>query len=682
MTKGKFMHYWRTSTTLAGIGACLASFPAAAAEIDPGDLLNLSLEQLSNVQVTSVSKRSEKASEAAAAIYVITQEDIHRSGLTTIPELLRMVPGLNVAQSGAHQWAISSRGFSGQFADTLLVLIDGRTVYTPVYSGVYWDVQDTPLQDIERIEVIRGPGATLWGANAVNGVINIITKSARDTQGGYFSQSIGTQLNSQTITRYGKKISDNGYIRMYAKYDDNDQFRTVTNTSARDAWNKAQGGMRADWKSSDNQSFTLQGDIYRAGESGILGLIQPAGSIVPTRDRETDVGGNILARWNNKISSTSDLTTQVYYDDFRRNNFIFKQHIQTFDLDAQHAWSEMDGHEVVWGGGYRLVKSDIVANSATALGIPYVQILPQDQSKHLFSAFAQDKITLNPNDLFLTVGSKFEHNAFTGFEYQPSARLSWLVDDNQTLWGSISHAVRTPNIGSTSSLQQIAAPTLLPGPTLAFLTQVGNANAKSEELNAYEIGYRIQPQKNLSIDTSVFYNDYSRLIIGAAGTPYFEPVIGYLLVPISPQNIGTAHTWGGEATAKWRPSSTLELVASYTLLQMKFDQPDPLGYNFAGKSPQQQLNASATVHLPHNVEFTTSAYYVDELTSLDFNTGKDIDAYTRLDMRLAWQAMDNMELSVVGQNLLESKHQEFSGFAYQNSSQIPRSVYGNIAWKF
>ncbi len=672
------MQYWRTSTALAGIGACIASVSASAAEINPGDLLNLSLEQLSNAQVTSVSKRSEKASEAAAAIYVITQDDIRRSGLTTIPELLRMVPGLNVAQSGAHQWAISSRGFSGQFADTLLVLIDGRTVYTPVYSGVYWDIQDTPLQDIERIEVIRGPGATLWGANAVNGVINIITKNAKDTQGGYISQSVGDQLNSGTTTRYGAKIGDNGYMRAYAKYDDYDDLKNMTSNGAQDPWHKMQGGFRSDWKNAENQSFTLQGDVYHSGEDFIVNLIQPAASTIATSVADVTTGANILGRWNNKLAKDSDLTVQMYYDDAKRNNFVFNQNIQTLDVDAQHVWSVMENHEVVWGAGYRFVKSDIIGNSNTALGIPYLQILPRDQTKNLLSAFIQDKITLNPKDLFLTVGSKFEHNNFTGFEFQPSARLAWLVDDKQTLWASVSHALRTPNIGSTSSLQQIASP-FAAG---VFYAQVGNSNAKSEELNAYEIGYRVQPEKNISVDASVFYNDYNRLIIGVAGTPYTEPVIGYTIIPISPQNIGTAHTWGGEATAKWNPNSSIELTASYTLLQMKFDQADPAGYNFAGKSPQQQFNARATFQLPHNLELTTSAYYVDQLTAVDSNTASGVAEYTRFDARLAWKPMDNLEVSVIGQNLFDNTHQEFAGFAYQNSSQVPRSVYGNVTWKF
>jgi iron complex outermembrane receptor protein len=674
------MRYLRASTALAGIGMCMTALPSQAQELDPSKLLSLSLEELGNVQVTSVSKRAENESEAAAAIYVISQKDIQRSGLTSIPELLRMVPGLSVAQSGSHQWSVSSRGLSGQFADTLLVLIDGRSVYTPLFSGVYWDIQDTPLQDVERIEVIRGPGATLWGANAVNGVINIITKNAKDTQGGFVSETAGTSVNSLTTARYGAKIGDNAYFRTYAKYDDYNEARNLVGAGAHDEWNKVQSGFRADWKNTDNQSFTIQGDIYDTGESALLNLLQSGGTTVSTKLREDNKGGNILGRWDNKLSSVSNLTVQMYYDDAQRENLLLNQNIQTFDADMQHVWSAIKGHEVVWGAGYRLVKSDFDGKNYAGLGVPFIQFSPPSADDNLLSAFAQDKITLLPSSLFLTLGSKFEHNDFTGFEYQPSARLSWLVDNNQTIWTSVSRAVRTPNIGGTTGLHQVAAPTLLPGPTLAFLTQVGNANAKSEDMVAYELGYRIQPRKNISVDTSIFYNNYSRMIIGVAGTPTAYGAL--LIVPISPENIGKAHTWGGEMSAKWNPTSSIELATGYSLLQMKFEQVDPLGYNFRNKSPQHSANARATFQLPHNLELTTSVYVVDELAAPDPVTGVNIDGYTRFDMRLAWKPMENLEVSLVGQNLLDDMHQEFGGFAYQNNSQIPRSVYGNITWKF
>jgi len=677
------MKDWQVSTALASLGMLLIAASAQAADdMNPKDLVNLSLAELSNIEVTSVSKKSEKEIDAAAAIYVITQDDIKHSGMTSIPELLRMVPGLDVAQSGAHEWAITSRGSNGQFSNKLLVLIDGRAVYTPLFSGVYWDIQDTPLQDIDRIEVIRGPGATLWGANAVNGVINIITKSAKDTQGGFVSETAGNQINSSTTVREGAKIDDDAYVRVYAKYDDESQFRNMQDNGAHDAWNKAQSGFRSDWKEGESQSFTLQGDAYHSGNTGIVGLIQPDASTVSTNVNEIADGGNILGRWDNKFSKDSDLTVQMYYDDAKRSQLLYSDNVQTADFDMQHTWTALQGNEIIWGAGYRLVKSDFQANGATALGVPYIQFAPQSQSDNLFSAFLQDKITLIPNDVFLTLGSKFEHNDFTGFEFQPSARLSWLVDSKQTVWAAISRAVRTPSIG-TSDSQLIIAP-VGAGP-LAVLEQVGSKQTQSEELVAYELGYRVQPAKNMSLDVSTYYNNYNRLLLGMPGaaTPETSPLIGtYFIIPISPINAGTAHSYGIETTAKWNPESWVELAGSYTLLEMTFDQPDPLGYDFNNKTPRQQFNARATFKLPYDVEFTTSAYYVDKIAAIDLNTGNDVPAYTRVDARLAWKPLDSLELSLVGQNLLDNAHQEFSGFLYQGSSQVPRTVYGNITWKF
>ena len=652
-------------------------------DINPNDLLNLSLEQLSNIEVTSVSRRSEKASEAAAALYVITQDDIRHSGMTNIPELLRMVPGLDVAQSGAHQWAISSRGSNGQFSNKLLVLIDGRTVYTPLFSGVYWDMQDTPLQDIERIEVIRGPGATLWGANAVNGVINIITKNSKDTLGGFASETMGNQINTISTARYGAKLSEDATMRVYAKYDSYDEFRNMQGNGAKDPWDKQQAGFRADMKNDSGQSATLQGDIYHATTSGIQNWLQPNASTSPVAINENDMGGNILGRYNKKFSAESDLTLQAYYDDARRDNIVFTQNIQTFDLDMQHTFSPMDRNEVVWGAGYRRVESDIYGNQNTGLGVPYVEFSPTSRSHDLYSAFVQDKISLIPDNLFLTLGSKLEKNDFTGVEYQPSARLSWLVDSKQTLWTSVSRAVKTPSVGISDSQIIVAPANASP---LAVYAQTGSQGVQSEELVAYEVGYRIQPTINSSIDVSVFYNDYSKLVLGSPGAaqgPLFSPLsFAYFVVPISPVNAGSAHSYGSEVSAKWNPTTWLDLASGYSLEQLKFDQSDPFGYSFNGKSPQQQFNARATVRLPYNLEWNSAAYYVDSLTAIDPNTGAGIPSYTRIDTGLTWHAMDNMDVSLVGQNLFDSQHQEFSGFLYQNSSQVPRTIYGNVSVKF
>ncbi len=652
----------------------------AGTDISPDDLLNMSLEQLANVEVTSVSKKAEKASEAAAAIFVITQDDIRRSGATSIPEALRMAPGLNVAQSGSHAWAISSRGFNDQFANKLLVLMDGRSVYTPIFSGVFWDVQDTALADIERIEVIRGPGATLWGANAVNGVINIITKQAKDTQGGYASVSAGNYDRTADTVRYGTKLGDSGHVRAYAKYNERDEARSLTGAGAHDEWNKAQAGFRADMTANETHNVTVQGDVYRGGEDYSVNL--PLSASAANTD-EVVLGGNILARWTNKLSATSETTLQMYYDNAQRtnisrsnNSLLYSSNVDTFDVDMQHTWTPVSGHDVVWGGSYRLVQSEI-------LGEPYTSFTPQSRSDNLFSAFVQDKITLAPDRLFLTLGSKFERNDYTKFEYQPSARLQWLADSNQTVWASVSRAVRTPNIANDGA--QVLVTPISGGPTV-FLAQTNNSSLNSEDLIAYELGYRVQPASNVSVDATVYYNDYDNLLLGALGPvtgPFVSPVLGaYFVQTTIPVNTGSAHAWGAELSTKWNPTEKVELAASYTLQKLKFEQVDTYSYSFTGKSPEHQLNVRSTVFLPHNLEWNTSAYYVSSLSARDLATGLNTNAYTRLDTRLAWQATDAIEVSLVGQNLLDPAHKEFNGFLYQSVSAIPRSYYANVAVKF
>ncbi len=657
-------------TSLSTLALLLTvSLAHANEDINPNELINLSLEQLSNIEVTSVSKKSEKASEAAADIYVISQDDIRRSGLATIPELLRMVPGVNVAQSGAHDWAVSIRGFNDQFANKLLVLIDGRTVYTPLFSGVFWDLQDTPLEDIERIEVIRGPGATLWGANAVNGVINIITKNAKDTQGGFASQTVGSQLNSETTVRYGVKADDGAYVRAYAKYDDSDSYQKLSGSDANDPWKKEQSGFRADWKQGENQTFTLQGDAYRAREDTVYKLPQPNTTLLTVLDHEKDHGANVLGRWNDKISKDSDLTVQMYYDSAARDLLPYYANIQTFDVDVQHVWTALHGHEIIWGAGYRMVDTRETST-------PYITFARTHRDDSLYSSFLQDKITLNPNDLFLTLGTKLEHNAFTGMELEPSARLTWLVDSSQTLWGAVSHSVRTPSV-TLADIQFVSS-------SLAnnlFAARVGSHTTQSEELDAYEVGYRVQPLKNVSVDVSTFYNDYSRLILGVQGNVYgVTTSLGtYNIAPVLPINSGTASSYGFETSVKWNPKSYLELSANYSLTELKFDQPDPYGFTFANKSPKQQFNLSSALQLPYDVEFDNSLYSVGAIAPAGVAA---IASYVRLDSRLSWKPLDRLELSLVGQNLLQSQHREFSNFLYQNQVEVPRTVYGNISWKF
>ncbi len=666
-----------TKIWMAALLCTCASTPVYASnpepDINPSDLLNLSLEQLSNVEVTSVSKKREKASEAAAAIYVISSDDIRRSGATSIPELLRGVPGLSVAQSGSHSWAISSRGFTGQFANKLLVLIDGRSVYTPLFSGVWWDVQDTPLRDIDRIEVIRGPGATLWGANAVNGVINIITKDAKDTNGTMISQTVGNQENSLTDMRYGTKISDNASMRLYAKYDDRDEFKTAAGFGAGDNWNKAQSGFRMDGHDGTDISYTLQGDVYTSGQSYDMNIptlgTPPFTKRVKNRD-EAD-GGNVLARINKTESKDENWSLQFYFDNSQRQNFIFDDNRNTLDIDFQHAFKAGDRHELVWGTGYRLVADNTV-------GTPWLNMLPAARTDNLFSAFAQDKIGLIGDELSLTVGSKFEHNNYTGFQLQPSARMTWLVDEKQTLWTSASHAVRTPNRFSDNGSLVLGTQQIGPA-TYAYVESVGNQSVTSESVNAFELGYRIQPIKKVSVDVSTFYNRYGKLLSNSIGTPVATTYPGYgtyFVVPVTPINGNSATSHGVELSTKWDVTPIWKLDATYTYLDFKRQRPDQLGFTVASAAPPQQASLKSSLLLPHNVEMDNAIYAMDNLAN------QHIQGYIRFDTRLAWMAMPNMELSLVGQNLFDNKHPEFPGFIYQSNAQVPRSVYGNVTWKF
>ncbi len=666
--------YLKRSTLLtpllfAFLSPAQANDGSAANDINPNELLSLSLEQLTNVEVTSVSKKSEKAIEAAAAIFVISQEDIRRSGATSVPELLRMAPGVNVAQGSSHDWAVSVRGFNSQFANKLLVLIDGRTIYTPLFSGVWWDVQDVMLGDIERIEVIRGPGATLWGANAVNGVINIITKKASDTQGTYLQALAGNQERLITSARYGGK-TENAYYRSYAKYSNHDETRTLSNLGAGDEWHNTQAGFRADITPTQDDSITVQGDAYslRENTSFTFPTLTPFPS-TRIHDHAMASGGNVLMRWNRTFSKDSATTLQMYVDNTHRSRAYYRDEINTLDLDFQHTWKPAERHEVVWGAGYRLTANDLTAT-------PYYFLTPESRNDNLFNAFVQDKYALIQDSVFLTLGSKFEHNDYTGFEYQPSARLSWLVDDRQTLWTSVARAVRTPNRSMDDATFVVGTTTTGLGPTLVL--NQGDRAAKSERLIAYEAGYRIQPTNKTNFDLAVFYNDYDNLITNRTGTLALRTINGESVptIPLYPTNGGKGTSWGGELSASWKVTDQWELATAYSLLKTNLSGGNATFVTGAGKSPQQQYNLRSTWLMARNWELDNALYYTDQLPGLR------IGDYLRFDSRIAWKPVDGMELSLVGQNLLDNQHPEFSGFVYQSATQVGRSVYGNVTLRF
>jgi iron complex outermembrane recepter protein len=641
-----------------------------------GDWSNLTLEQLVNIQVTSVAKKQTDLFKSPAAIYVITQEDIRRSGLTSIPELLRMVPGLDVARMDANHWAISARGFNDQYANKLLVLIDGRSIYTPAFAGVYWNTQDVPLEDIDRIEVIRGPGATLWGANAVNGVINIITKNAKDTQGGLVSATYGTEDQPSTTARYGGTLGTNLFYRAYVKYFNRDEFVDSFGHDTVDEWNATRGGFRADWEASDINRLTLQGDYYYSdtGETVDWAMLTP-----PFANRinyiDHNEGGNVLSRWTHDFSETSQLTLQMYYDHMRQEDAPIIIRNETYDFDLQHRFALGERQDIVWGLGYRYQDEHVTTNF-------WVSLTPAISHHQVFSAFVQDEISVVPDRLHLTIGSKFEHNDYTGFEVQPSARLAWTPTEKQTIWAAVSRAVRTPSNLELDIRQNRLAFQPPSGPPI-LISVLGNPDLKSEELLAYELGYRAEPTKQLSFDATAFYNVYDRLRNFVQGFPRLEnnPPPPHLLIPLTLGNGQRGETYGAELLAEWRATDNWRLVASYTLFQMHVGPNNP-GTSINNDSPQNQFQLRSYLNLPHHVELDGAVYYVDQIAPVLGMAEAHIPSYVRLDLGVTWCPLKSLEIGIWGQNLLDERHAEFTNYKTDFITEVPRSVLGRITWRF
>ena len=653
---------WFVSALLL-YGGALSAAHADNTPSSIGELKQLNVEDLMNVEVTSVTRHPEKLIEAASAIQVITQEDIRRSGATSIPEALRLADNLQVAQKNSHDWAISARGFNTALANKLLVMIDGRTVYTPLYSGVFWDVQDYVLADIDRIEVISGPGGTLWGANAVNGVINIITKSAKDTQGLYVQAGGGSRPEDLADVRYGGALNPDTQFRFYGKYFERGPEVLANGDSSSDAWRQGRGGFRVDSDASAIDKLTVQGDVYEGHENEQTG---------GTSDTS---GENVLGRWSRRISDTSDLGLQTYVDRTYTSNpaaplivnglefagpGIFQDELTTYDVDFQHRLRIGTANSVVWGLGFRY-SHDVVSNA------PSLAFLPPTLDRDLYSLFAQDEIALRP-DLSLTVGSKLERNDYTGFEVEPNVRLSWLLNSNQALWSAISRAVRTPS-RIDQDFSEAAPP--------HFVILEGGSDFKSESVVAYELGYRVQFDQQLSASVSSFFNHYND-IRSTTITPA-------TLLPFFFANGLEGDTYGLEFTSNYQATDTWSLHAGYTLLKEHLHvKPGQIDINDAlneTADPQHQFSLRSSLNLPRHTEFDTALRWVDTLHTNNGPVVGTVPSYFELDTHLAWHASDRLEFALVGQNLLHNRHPEY-GFPEPSRPEIERSAYGKFTWRY
>lgn len=594
------------------------------------DYTTFSLEELLAVEITSATKQKQPLRSTAAALTVLTSDDIRRSGATSIPELLRHVPGLEVARIDSNKWAISARGFNWRYANKLLVLIDGRSIYTPLFSGVYWDVQDTMLADIERIEIIRGPGGTLWGANAVNGVINIITKKSSATTGSLATLLTGTQQNIGAA-RFGGGQGNFTY-RVFGKYQDTNS-QTNPQYPAYDAWHSSHGGFRSDLHHNDTD-FTLQGDIYQSKGHSTKRQILPPNSIDETNDDAN--GGNLLANYQRQLSTSSALSIKGYFDRTNRDTSAINTGLSTIDLEAQHTCQLGEKHGVIWGAGYRLNRESTTFYSAS------INLVPQNYNSHISNIFLQDKITLLPETLHLTIGSKVEDNSYTGIEFQPNIRLAWQGQDT-TIWGAISRAVRTPSRIEDGQIHTI-------GNTVVVQ---GNKDLAAEKLTAYETGLRQSFQQG-SLDLALFFNDYDTLIC--------TETINNIITWVDTKN---AETYGGELTLRYLPRQNWQLVANYTYLHVRWNIDGP------NSSPEHQVNLSANWKITDHLDLDCRYYIVSHIAAYA------IPAYNDVDLRLAWQATNELNLELLGQNLLNPSRQEFFGDRYSNilqATENPRTI--------
>ena len=667
------------------LAAARAETPAAT-----HDLQGATIEELMNIRVTTVSRDESTVGESPAAIFVVTPEMIRRSGATNIPEILRMVPGLSVGHIDSSKWGVASRGFNDRFANKLLVQVDGRTVYTPINGGVYWDTVDYVLEDIARIEVIRGPGASVWGANAVNGIINIITKSAKETQGVLWSAGGGTEERAFTSFRFGGALSDNMHYRVYGKWLEHDRGFNLDG-NARDDWRSGRFGFRLDWKPGTDDTVTFQGDYYHSllGRRDFRGSPETPPTFIRTNtEDEEPSGADVLFRWTHELGKDSNWVLQAYYDHSERRGTArtFNFTANTIDVDFQHQLPVGDRQKVVWGLEYRFTEMFWLGSAA---GFDSGHALGPNRAfvqRNLFSAFLQDEITILPDRVFLTLGSKFEHNEVTGFEYQPTARLLWTPTKRQTVWAAASRAVRTPTfVENDIQLATLPVPRATGG--ALFPRIMNNRDLDSEELIAYELGYRAQATDALSVDVALFFNRYDRLLVTQAGIPAVDSTTGALVLPINRSNNEDADVYGVEIAATWKIADWWQVYGQYSYLQMNLHaaQTLPPGSRASAElvekqSPQNQFYIRSSWDLPHNFEFDLIGRYVNNLAG--FTPG--IKSYLTMDARLAWKPRDNLELSIVGQNLLDNRHPELGTSPLVRSPpvEVERSVYGMVTVKF
>jgi iron complex outermembrane receptor protein len=637
----------------------------------PRDLASLDLEELAKIKVTSASRKPESLGTVAASLFVLTRDDIRRSAATSLPELLRLVPGLQVARSTARNWAIGARGFNNSSSDKMLVLVDGRAIYSPIFAGVFWDVQDVVLADIERVEVILGPGASMWGSNAVNGVINITTLRATETVGGQVALDVGTEDRARARGRYGRRFGDGSAVRLTGQYLDRDpagQFGL--DTDAPDDWHWGTVGARYDSRPGTRDDVTAQAQGYWATGDRLRVLPAPAAPFLdPDAGALTASGLYGRVRWARQLSERSGFALQAYLDHSLRKDgrFWTRGRVDIADVDFQHRLPLGQRHDVVWGVGYRVI-DDAHTPSYTLAFDPAARTLT------LGTAFLEDDIDLGAGRWFLTAGARLERSTYTGLEVQPTARLRWSPNARQTAWASVSHAVRSPS-RLDQDIREVAG--IIPSTPPVTVVAAGISRFKPEQLTAYELGYRGEVARELGLDASIFFHSYRRLRTLLPGAP--DPVTLQLTYTV--RNGALGESWGGTLAATWRVRPRWRLRASYTYLHsfagLTADRPNEVVDALGGPNPGHQAGLQSSWDLGHAVELDLYGRYVDSLRVAG------IPEYAQADVRIAWRPTPAVTLALVGQDLLADRHREFGADVFVPGQQeIERRFIGRVAWRF
>ncbi len=652
------------------------------------DISGLSLEKLLDTEVSTESKRLEKLSETSSAICVITAQDIRRSGATNLPQLLRLVPGMEVASIDANKWAISARGFNNRFSNKLLVLIDGRSVYNHIFSGVFWETQELLLDDIQRIEVIRGPGGTLWGTNAVNGIINIISKNASETHGGLFSAHLGSIEKRGFQLRYGNAFMDNFHYRSYFTYTERDNFVFANGQQAKDDYKIGKAGFRLDANITTSDFLSVHGDAY-IGTAGQMYEIKQSldNPVEQSFHYNAEIAGaNITASWEHIHSVNSECALHAYFDWLIRNDAVIDGEIFTYDIDFQQKFTLVRNTNIVWGVGFRHIRDDTDGKFS-------IEFCPPGWSGQLLSAFLQNEISLLNNKIILTVGTKIEHNPFTKVEYQPSLRVNYNIKKSHSLWAAVSRAIRIPSradrdIRCVVDIREFGPPSIAPLNVMIKLN--GNPNFSSEKLYAHEIGYRSSFLDNAFIDLSLFYHQYAKLRsfanTGIINATYDN--LRVLEVPFYSKNDLSSDNYGVEFSIKYQPTQRLFMEFGYSYLNINLahsqKQLDIFSLNIDDNSPTHQWLFKSSLDIFPNLEMDIIYRYVDELAALN------VEDYCNLDIRACWKMTPQLEISLVGTNLLQDHHAEFStpiglnlpGHGFTLPTEVKRGYFIKMKWRF